>query len=159
MNQAVKTGLIAGVVILLLMIGEQVAPPGTITAICQFGYRIIFIGGVYYAIKRTRDIEHPDEFPFKMGLKAGVTFGLIAAILMSAFMYVQLNNINMYEYLAEMKRNGVDHETMKKQLALMTPSTALKIASFFATTNIILAFFVSIAGTLLLRKKAAMSQL
>jgi uncharacterized membrane protein len=153
MNQAVKTGLIAGIAILLLMFGEVVAPPGTITAICQFGYRIVFIAGVYVAIKRTRDIESPNEFPFKTGLKAGITFGLITSILMSVFMFFQLRNMNIYEFIAELKRNAVTHDLIRQQLSLINNENAMKICAFFATTNIILAFFVSIAVTLLLRKR------
>ena len=156
MNQAVKTGLIAGVAVVALMAGEVYSPSPTFTAIFQFAYRIVFIASIYVGIKRTRDIELQDEFPFKLGLKAGITTGLVAAIFMSAFMVVEMMNINLHEFIGELKRNGADNTVIMQQLRMINLGNAMKVSVFLATLNIVLAFFVSIAVTLLLRKRGGL---
>jgi hypothetical protein len=155
-NEAVKTGLTGGIAIVAMMAGAMFIPNGSITAFFQYGSFILFLASVFVGIKRTRDRELDGVMEFKQGLKAGVTTGLIAAILISTYQYIGWTTMDVPANIAEMKKAGVEDSDVRMILHNMNNANFAKGAMFLAITNVIIAFLTSLAVTLLLRKKSGL---
>jgi Protein of unknown function (DUF4199) len=154
MSQAVKTGLIAGVLILLFMVGEMYFPrESTLLIISQYGSRIVFFSSIYVAIKLTRDRELNGQLEFKNGLKAGLACTSITSIVIGALILYTTLNANTYDNIAEMKMNGVSKEGIIDNLRNFTYSNIIQRTFIFVCVNIVLGFFTSVAVTLMLRPR------
>ena len=152
MRQAVKTGLIAGFVMMTLELLVLVVPNGTATSILQYGSRIVFIAAIYLGIKLTKEKELNDTLSFKDGLKFGVLTAAIAGLLFSAYSFVAWTHLDMDMYMTEMRNAGLTNSKIRIALSNLTESNMLSGALFLAITNVIIGFFVSVVVTLLLRK-------
>ncbi|GAB4138817.1 MAG: hypothetical protein Fur0041_13850 [Bacteroidia bacterium] len=152
MNQAVKTGIITGIVMVTLEYLVMIVPHGAATAIMQYGSRIAFVAGVYLSIKFTRDKELEGQLPFKSGLKAGVGAALISGIIFSIYSFISWTHLDMDAYLAEMRNANLQNKEILIALGNFTNANMMKGAAFLAITNVIIGFFISIAASLILRK-------
>lgn len=153
MKEATKTGLIAGLVAGGLLVGMTYSPR-VYVAYFQYASIISFIAGSYIAVKRTRDLESPDRIlEFKPGLKAGVSAGAIASLIMAVIQFFLWSGMDVRENIAEMKNAGLDNATIRNALGNMTDANFLQGAVFMCIVNIIIAFFMSVMATMLLKKK------
>ena len=153
LNQAVKTGLIAGIATIILKAIEIITPGGTVVALLQYAALIVFLAGSYVAVKRTRDIEKDGEIDFKQGLKAGMTAGLFSSVIVSIFEFFHWTHMNIRENIAEMQHAGVTKDLIKQQLANMNNSSFMNGALMLFALDIVLSFFISIMASMLLRKR------
>ncbi|MBI3510106.1 MAG: DUF4199 domain-containing protein [Bacteroidetes bacterium] len=156
MNQAVKTGLVTGAISVACMIGVIYVPRGNATAIFQYASFLVFLSGAYVAIKRTRDHEMDGHIEFKLGLKAGVSGGSVAALMISIFQFIAWTHIDLKEFTGELKIHGASDSEIMAQLRGVTRGNFFRGASMLCATNIILSLFVSIAASLILRKKGGL---
>lgn len=153
MKEAVKVGIISGVVSGALLIGMTYSPRDYV-AYFQYASIIAFVAGSYIGIKRTRDLETPEKnLEFKSGLKAGVKAGAIAAVIMAVIQFFLWSGMDVRENIAEMRHGGLDDATIRNGLRNMTDKNFMQGAIFMCIVNIIISFFMSIMATVVLRKK------
>lgn len=157
MKESIKVAIVASLVMIGLKLGVIFAPHGQATAMLQYGVFIVFLAGVYVAIRRTRDKECGGNIEFRRGLGAGVLYGTVAAILISIYQFVEWTHGDIREMIWEMSNAGVSHSDIQKALGNYTRQNLFSGAITLATTNIIIAFLTSLAATLLLRRKQMFS--
>lgn len=157
MNQAVKIGLITGAVAAVSIIVKiKVEMPVLPLTIVHFTGMIAFVGGIYVAVKRTRDREMGGFIGFRQALRSGTITALISSIFQAVAMYYCMTTV---DYL------HVNNPLTNKPFS-ETPSLLLQISEqnmfngtiYWTIPNILLGFMVSVAAGLLLRKNQEVAQ-
>lgn len=155
MSQALRIGLITGIIVAILFIVETtvVMSMGPLLAV-HYGGTLLLIAGVYVAVRRTRDLEMKGVISVKDGLKAGMKAGVVVALFFMAAYFIRMNYIaDVRQFLKQ--EHPVTHRMLSETPSILKNANVGSIISesfHFAIPTMMVGFFAAIASGFLLRR-------
>ncbi|HEU4717575.1 MAG TPA: hypothetical protein VFU15_07070 [Bacteroidia bacterium] len=151
MSVPVRIGIIGGIIIGLLQFYTLIAcPPGFIGGIIFYSPQILYFACIYLSIRKTKAAG---EASFKGGMKAGVITAFFIAIIWGIGFFIGMNNIDVHGQALYALAHGTSKADVLAILKGWTQDAMIERTKFWMIPNFLLGFVVSLAVTIILRRK------
>lgn len=147
-------GIGSGLAVGLLQFFSITRGGGQFGALLYYSPLLVYFAAIYISIKKTRDAR-PEAFDFKTGLKAGCITAGIAALFLGIGFFVALTHTDIPGLILYLEENG-QRDQITSILSSVNRQAMFDRAQFFTIPYFLIGFVVSIAVSLLLRKKQAL---
>lgn len=159
MSQAIRIGLITGILVAVLFLIETNVPMSQALLLpVHYGGTLAMIAGIYVAIKRTRDREQKGLLEVKQGLKHGMKAAVAISLLFMIAVFINFNYITDLDFYLTQQHPAtkVKFTETPSFLRMITVPFLIQQSFHFAIPTMMVGFFAAIGSSFVLRKGTGM---
>lgn len=154
MRTPLLIGIAGGIVIGFLQFFSVTSQANGVSGgLLYYSPMLLYFAAIYVSIKSVSRQE--EEFEFKNGLKAGVITAVLISIMMAIGYFVGLTHLDVASTVRYDLAHGTANDVMLKQLAHWNRQYMFERAKNWSIPNFLLGFVISLAVTLIIRKRLA----